>query len=543
MWWWRVLATVLVAVPVVSLTPPPGTAATNDAGMAESTTSQTTSDFNGDGVDDWIVGVPWNRTYDARQTGGAHVVYRGPGGVAPAPGHFLGTRTPGIRSQLAQYPSLLGAEIATGDFDRDGYADAAINVPGFDEPEADDQYINVGGVLAVYGSAGGLDPQGAQPARIWSQDSNGVQGVSEDGDSFGASLAVGDFDGDTFHDLVIGAPGERTGPELNNSGSLTVLYGGRYGLTGRDQVVDQDTRGILDASERRDTAAQVLVAGDFNGDGVDDVAMGVSGEDVAGVTDAGAVNVIYGVKGEGLRGAGDQFLHAGLADLFGELHEGDSFGETLAVGDFDGDRVEDLAVATPDDTSTDEVAGRVTVVPGSTSGLDLTESRTLTTRMVERWEPLNFSAFGTALAAGDVDGDGLDELAVGTWGWYGDQGRVDVFRGAADGVTAVGAQSFRPDDFTLDGAVPGETSFGLSLQLGDFDGLGGEDLLIGVDADLDIDGERFQHAGGVLEVFNAGAELTSASYRWHRQGFDEIGDEPGEWDRFGFALAGSSWTP
>ena len=108
-----------------------------------------------------------------------------------------------------------------------------------------------------------------------SQDSPGVQGVSEDDDDFGSALAPGDFDGDGFIDLAVGAQGEMTSDYTSQSGSVTVLYGGSGGLTGRDQVVTQDSPGILNVAERLDMAGGSLAAADFNNDGVDDLALGV----------------------------------------------------------------------------------------------------------------------------------------------------------------------------------------------------------------------------------------------------------------------------
>ena len=54
----------------------------------------------------------------------------------------------------------MGLHTAAADFDRDGFADLAMSVPGFDEPDPDLQRYNVGGVVVVYGTSGGLDPLG-----------------------------------------------------------------------------------------------------------------------------------------------------------------------------------------------------------------------------------------------------------------------------------------------------------------------------------------------------------------------------------------------
>src|SRR5688572_16924224 len=110
------------------------------------------------------------------------------------------------------------------------------------------------------------------------------------------------------------------------------------------------------------------VSGDFNNDGFADLAIGVPGEDV-GDTDAGAVAVLYGGP-SGLRAAGDQFWHQDSLNIAGDSSPGDRFGAALAVGDFNGDGIDDLAIGVPgDEVSGNEDAGGITIIFGSLSGL------------------------------------------------------------------------------------------------------------------------------------------------------------------------------
>jgi len=97
--------------------------------------------------------------------------------------------------------------IAKGDFNGDGFADLAIGMPSKDESRT---IKNSGAVAVIYGSANGLTAPataGAVPlAQVWTQNSPGVPGDSESNDFFSATLASGDFNGDNFSDLAIGAP-------------------------------------------------------------------------------------------------------------------------------------------------------------------------------------------------------------------------------------------------------------------------------------------------------------------------------------------------
>ena len=360
------------------------------------------SDFNGDGVEDRVIGVPYDKTDRLYSSGGLHVLYSpgpGPDGTMPSSQYFT-TQSPSMQKLLKMYPTGFGSTIASGDFDRDGYADVAVSVHGYDEPDESRQRINVGGIVVIYGTDHGLDVNGAQPARVWSQDSAGVQGVSEDDDAFGSSLVVGDFDGDQFLDLAIGIEGEQVGAKARQEGAVTVLYGARGGLTARDQIVDQDTRGILDAAETGDWAGHALAAADFNSDGVDDLALGVFSE---------------GVDGKPNAGRGDRFVSQALDSIPGDADKNDWFGATLTVGDFNGDSSDDLVVGAPDDTvGGAEDSGSATYIPGSTSGLVLARSTFLALGQVSSGG--GGAHFAAALAAGDVNGDGYDELAVSSPG-------------------------------------------------------------------------------------------------------------------------------
>src|SRR5688500_14283099 len=110
-------------------------------------------------------------------------------------------------------------------------------------------------------------------------------------------------------------------------------------------------------------------SGDFNNDGFADLAIGVPGENAA----AGAVSVIYGdATGLSTSRVGDQLWTQDSAGVQGDAEAGDNFGYAVAVGNFDDDAYDDLAIGVPYENLTTTSAGRVNIIYGSSSGLSPT---------------------------------------------------------------------------------------------------------------------------------------------------------------------------
>ncbi len=197
-------------------------------------------------------------------------------------------------------------------------------------------------------------------------------------------MGVGDFDDNGYDDLIAGVPGE--GDEVflsadeTNTGAVNVIYGSVNGLEATQLRPGgfwwQDSESIEGKSEKWDHFGFSVVAGDFDGNGYDDMATGVPWEDRDDeVVNTGVVNVIFGGS-SGLQASGDQLVHqntsgewvAGAVQVLGDLQDNDSFGCWLAAGPLDDDAYEDLVVMVNDGP---EIA--FNVVFGAASGL--TEER------------------------------------------------------------------------------------------------------------------------------------------------------------------------
>jgi len=363
-------------------------------------------DFNGDGYFDLAVGVPYEDVGDTSNAGLVQVFYATADGLSSAGNEMWNQGTPGIEGGVEEGDGF-GYALAAGDFNGDGYDDLAVGVPFEDKAGENDS----GAVNVIYGSADGLTANGNQ---IWDQD-DFFGGAAESGDEFGYSLAAGDFNGDGYDDLAIGAPSDDWG-EINAAGVVNVLYGSSSGLSATGgQTWSQADTSIDDSAEESDNFGYSLAAGDFNGDGRDDLAIGVPGEDVDTASGCGAVNVLYALPTGGLSSS-SQFWHQDPVYVRDGPEDNDWFGSALAAGDFDGDGYDDLAVGVPgEDVDTTEGtvsdAGAVNVLYGSSMKLQAEGGQFWHQDIIGTAE--EYDNFGFSLAAGDFNGDGHDDLAIG----------------------------------------------------------------------------------------------------------------------------------
>jgi hypothetical protein len=284
--------------------------------------------FDGDGADDLAVGVPCEHTGGIDITGrnqGAVSVYYGTSGVGltGAGAQYLRQWVDGVAGQ-AQANDALGYALAAGDFNGDGFDDLAAGVPGEGADIVGGE--DAGAVAIFYGnSGGGLSPTGASRNELLSRSTMGLGGSSA-GSRWGTALAAGDFDDDGFADLSVGALLDRVGGAAQ-AGSVSILFGSksRFAHSG-NQLVHQNTAGIQDAAKAYDWFGQTLAAGDFNGNGVSDLAVGVPFEDVGGIVSSGAVNLLFGARGSGISAANNQFLHQNSPGVQDVVETGDQFG-------------------------------------------------------------------------------------------------------------------------------------------------------------------------------------------------------------------------
>jgi hypothetical protein len=267
----------------------------------------TAGDVNGDGLEDLIIGAYATDQNGVLDSGSSYVVFGKTTGWAASLNLSELNGINGFRIVGVAAGDFSGFSVASaGDVNGDGFSDVIIGAVGADPGGR----FSAGSTYILFGKAQGWAP--ILPLSIL----DGTNGFRIDGavlgDSSGLSVSsAGDINADGLADLIIGAS------NANTTGSSYVVFGKETGWISTLDVssLNGSTGFRLDGLTSSDsTGRSVSGAGDFNGDGFDDLIIGANGSDAGGLTDQGATYIIFGREsGQIIRTgtAGDDSLRGG----------------------------------------------------------------------------------------------------------------------------------------------------------------------------------------------------------------------------------------
>ncbi|NOY27200.1 MAG: hypothetical protein GXP62_15130, partial [Oligoflexia bacterium] len=277
----------------------------------------------------------------------------------------------------------------------------------------------------------------------------------EEGARLGAGVAIGDLDGDGSIDIGIGSTRIS---QPSTPGEIAIYDGTISG-----QIDDRSATTTYTGPQGRDAVGYLFAdAGDTNGDGITDFTAGAFGY---GDEDGGAAFVVYGPR------AGAVSLADADVVVTGDGAGGLGFG-LAALGDVDGDGLADVGLGAYEYGGAGDWTGRAYVLPGGRTG-----SLQADDLDVQASGENQFDMFGSALAGGDVDGDGQDDLLVSAPAnpnFSYAPGQVYVFLGPLSGPLDAAADAH----WVIQGEGSGQ-GFGKGLSVADLDGDGQQELIVG----------------------------------------------------------------
>lgn len=439
------------------------------------------ADFNGDGLDDILLGARFGDGPDNSQNnaGEAYVIF---GSHDLSETIDLAQAEQDLTIFGARPGDNLGYGVGAADVNDDGIDDIIVAAPMSEGPLAT-QRTDRGETYIIFGRAdlsGVIDTaEGEQDVTI-----TAAEGFSLLGDS----IATGDVNDDGIDDIVLGAPfagrvpGSPPGGPRTELGEVYAIFGSPA-LSGHIRLAEGEEDFKIVGPEQYSELGDAVAVGDVNGDGIDDI-----------IAAAEAGSPPDGTR----QSAGEAFVVFGSADLSGKVEtaEGeqdlsilgvdanDALGFCVSSGDPNSDGIDDIVLVAQRAAgagSARDASGEAYLIFGSG---DL--RGTIDTRSGEQdttiWGAHNADLLSSCLASHDVNGDGIDDIVLGSGFANGpDRSRT----GVGEAYVFLGSPDLQPvldlaegsEDILLFGAQPGD-HFGAGLASGDINGDGRSEIIL-----------------------------------------------------------------
>ncbi|MBD2261264.1 FG-GAP-like repeat-containing protein [Pseudanabaena sp. FACHB-2040] len=375
-------------------------------------------DLNGDGFDDLVIGSYYAEGLNGNfMTGRTYVVFGRGSGFSPRLNLAALDGDNGFVIHGIDLSDRSGTSVTSaGDFNGDGIDDLIIGADG-----GDPNGTSAGGEsYLIFGSKAGFAPS-LKLADLNGQNGFVINGVTSKSYSGNAVSSAGDINGDGFDDLIIAA--DRDSPNgVYRAGVSYVVFGSdTFSEPQLNLSTLNGTNGFaIHGIDSRDQAGfSISSVGDFNGDGIDDLVIGAYYADPQGKLNAGESYVVFGSR----NGFGAS-LNLALLDgtngfVLNGIDSGDRSGFAVSgAGDINGDGFNDIIIGAPHASG---VAGRFQagesyIIFGSGTNFgssfnlsELSADKGAFIRGVKQYDLAGFSVS----AAGDINGDGVDDIVIG----------------------------------------------------------------------------------------------------------------------------------
>lgn len=441
-------------------------------------------DVNGDGIDDIIIGAPgtnFNNSDATNSPGYAYVVFGKLGGFPANVELSTLNGTDGFAIKGIGAKDGTGVSVSNaGDINADGVDDVIIGARFADPNNLKD----AGSAFVVYGSKSGFAPT-LDLSDLDGTNGFTIEGIAEGNETGNSVSVLGDINGDGIDDVGIGALYADPN-NLDNAGVGYVVFGQQGGFSDKFDLNTLDgTNGftIEGIAEGNETGVTISGVGDFNGDGIADMAITAPFADSNG-TDSGSAYLIFGTQAGFAPTLNLGDLNGTNGFVINSIAEGDFLGKVSNAGDVNGDGFADVIIGAYGPYSGNNPAGSAYVVfgkPGAFSDeFNLSQLNGTNGFSIEGITAGNLTGFSVS-SAGDFNGDGFDDLLVGAPGTNNGAGQSYIVFGKEDGFAAeINLGELDPNEgLALNGVAAGDFSSISVSAAGDINGDGLDDLMVG----------------------------------------------------------------